>query len=585
MMDSEQGLNPTDDYDLIDFEHMICGQNKHHLNGIITAVNIANNELSNGGSVQQRQNGTSEGGNGGGSGNSGMSMQGHHTSGIMSNNQGNQGHTNLLLAPRKLLQLPLNGGSPGTPPATPPGNGPNLSSPPGFASLSSSLANSVIINNNTSVGGNTASNSGSAAGNSEHHHTVDGNSGHKNGAYLDDGSGISAIPWISSPLRYNGSNGELGHAIHGSNQDGPLDLRGQCGGEIDHPWMPLRRGEYIEMTTSGSGVGANQLNPNCLGIQGRFMQGMMNGHLLSNNSAPTMQSSGGGSSVAGHHHLHQVHHHSHHQLHSMNSRHHGQQHQQTAGGQGTVNGTSPYNGGGHGTGSVGGDGGGHCGATTRSHTSKHNNANSDTSSSGDIGLNINDDQLIQLSVRELNKRLHGFSREEIQRLKQKRRTLKNRGYAQNCRTKRLAHRMDLERQNRTFASELRQLQDEIENLSRERDYYREQCMLNRNALPQPIALPPPQGQGQAPQLSTLHPHHSHIPSHQTTSDSQGTIRNTRSSSGCVQNGGNNSDTRLSQSQQNGHRGNGNHVTDSMSSSGSIGSSVDSTPSSPEYYRN
>lgn len=89
---------------------------------------------------------------------------------------------------------------------------------------------------------------------------------------------------------------------------------------------------------------------------------------------------------------------------------------------------------------------------------------------------LNDELLIHLSVRELNKKLHGFPREEIQRLKQKRRTLKNRGYAQNCRTKRLAHRHELEQQNRILQAEISRLRRMYEELSNERDFYREQYL-------------------------------------------------------------------------------------------------------------
>ena len=67
---------------------------------------------------------------------------------------------------------------------------------------------------------------------------------------------------------------------------------------------------------------------------------------------------------------------------------------------------------------------------------------------------ISDDVLLQLPVRELNKQLHGKPREEVVKLKQRRRTLKNRGYAQNCRTKRLHQRNTLQERNSRLESEL-----------------------------------------------------------------------------------------------------------------------------------
>ncbi|XP_060846528.1 protein tweety [Rhopalosiphum padi] len=86
---------------------------------------------------------------------------------------------------------------------------------------------------------------------------------------------------------------------------------------------------------------------------------------------------------------------------------------------------------------------------------------------------INDALLLQLPVRDLNKRLQGISKEEIARLKQKRRTLKNRGYAQSCRTKRMNQRIELENANEILATELHKIKSELSRITQERDMYKQ----------------------------------------------------------------------------------------------------------------
>ncbi|XP_023163876.1 transcription factor MafB [Drosophila hydei] len=94
---------------------------------------------------------------------------------------------------------------------------------------------------------------------------------------------------------------------------------------------------------------------------------------------------------------------------------------------------------------------------------------------------INDDMLTTLTVRELNKRLHGCPREEVVRLKQKRRTLKNRGYAQNCRSKRLHQRHELEKANRQLNQDLHRLKLEYSRVCQERDSLMQRLQQQRSS--------------------------------------------------------------------------------------------------------
>ncbi|XP_046812228.1 transcription factor MafB [Lucilia cuprina] len=113
----------------------------------------------------------------------------------------------------------------------------------------------------------------------------------------------------------------------------------------------------------------------------------------------------------------------------------------------------------------------HSVSSTRSSTNSPRTCSGQYSTSSNLGLDdcIDDDLLTTLTVRELNKRLHGCPREEVVRLKQKRRTLKNRGYAQNCRSKRLLQRHELEKTNRQLNQDLHRLKLEYTRVCQERD--------------------------------------------------------------------------------------------------------------------
>jgi uncharacterized small protein (DUF1192 family) len=98
----------------------------------------------------------------------------------------------------------------------------------------------------------------------------------------------------------------------------------------------------------------------------------------------------------------------------------------------------------------------------------------------DSSSNVTDDELTTLSVRDLNRRLSGLPKEEVKKLKARRRTLKNRGYANNCRNKRIFVREELEKENGMLRSIVTDLRRQLSNVTKERDTYKRHLQNNNS---------------------------------------------------------------------------------------------------------
>ncbi|XP_062840743.1 v-maf avian musculoaponeurotic fibrosarcoma oncogene homolog Ga [Trichomycterus rosablanca] len=105
-------------------------------------------------------------------------------------------------------------------------------------------------------------------------------------------------------------------------------------------------------------------------------------------------------------------------------------------------------------------------------TNKGNKALKVKREPGENGTSLTDDELVSMSVRELNQHLRGLTKEEIAQLKQRRRTLKNRGYAASCRVKRVTQKEELEKQKAELQQEVEKLASENASMKVELDVLR-----------------------------------------------------------------------------------------------------------------
>ncbi|VDO22143.1 unnamed protein product [Haemonchus placei] len=84
---------------------------------------------------------------------------------------------------------------------------------------------------------------------------------------------------------------------------------------------------------------------------------------------------------------------------------------------------------------------------------------------------VTDEELQRISVRQLNQRLQGHDRQLVTMMKQKRRTLKNRGYALNCRVRRIQNQLQLEADNIQLRDQIRGLLQTLSEMQARLQYY------------------------------------------------------------------------------------------------------------------
>ena len=102
---------------------------------------------------------------------------------------------------------------------------------------------------------------------------------------------------------------------------------------------------------------------------------------------------------------------------------------------------------------------------------------------------LSDGKLEKMTIKELNKYIQGIPKQQAQKIKKRRRILKNRKYSLKCRLKTVQKRTKMAEENKSLEKRISAAKEELKTVTKQRDYratnqniYSFMRLLNQNSL-------------------------------------------------------------------------------------------------------
>lgn len=108
--------------------------------------------------------------------------------------------------------------------------------------------------------------------------------------------------------------------------------------------------------------------------------------------------------------------------------------------------------------------------TKRKSASKRNQ--NKTNKVSDPVPTLSDGKLEKMTIKELNKYIQGIPKQQAQKIKKRRRILKNRKYALKCRLKTVHKRTKMAGENKSMEKRISAAKEQLKTVTKQRDYYR-----------------------------------------------------------------------------------------------------------------